>query len=105
MKKKKQVEGDRRRRREKAQGRKGFVFIALRLRTSAVRGALRAPPVDVRHQDARRGCFHVVLLPVVSGEGRVESSSAGQGHPAPAYPRGGSKGGAGIALLCGIPFL
>ena len=83
----------------KAQGRKGFVFIALRLRTSAVRGAMLAPPVDVRRQDARRGCFHAVLLPVVSGEGRVESSSAGKGHPTPAYPRGGSKGGVGIALL------
>ena len=72
---------------------------------TAVRDAMRAPPVDVRRQDARRGCFHAALLPVVSGEGRVESSSAGQGHPTPAYPRGGSKGGVGIALLYGIPFL
>ena len=47
----------------------------------AVRGAMRAPLVDVRRQDARRRCFHAVLLPVVSGEGRVDSSSAGQGIP------------------------
>ena len=88
-----------------AQRRKGLVLIVLLLRTSAVRGAMRAPPVDVRRQDARRGCFHAAVLPVVSGEGRVESSSAGQGHPTPAYPRGGSKGGVGIAPLYGITIL
>ena len=66
---------------------------------------MRAPPVDVRRQDARRGCFHAASFPVVSREGRVELSLAGKGHFTPAYQRGGSKGGVGIALLYGIPFL
>ena len=96
------------------------MFIALRLRTSAVRAAMRALPTllycpssAVRavsspgsnagafHAgvDARRGCVHAAVLLAVNGESRVESSSAGQGHTTPAHPRGGSKVGVGIALL------